>query len=98
MSMVEPKPLRRAGMLAFGAAGASVLILAFAPHVHVEPAQLEHMRRSLGLWTVAPFVLMLGSIAVFPLAAPQWWESNGRKLVVVAALSIPVLLFLLVSH
>jgi Na+/H+ antiporter NhaD/arsenite permease-like protein len=94
MALEEPKPLRRAGVLALGAAAAAVLLLALAPHVHVEPGELEQMRRSLAIWTVGPFVLMLGSIAVFPLAAPRWWESHARKLVVAAALSIPVLVFL----
>jgi Na+/H+ antiporter NhaD/arsenite permease-like protein len=94
MSIDEPRPLRRVGGWVFGAASAAVLVLAFAPHVHVEPEQFEHMRRSLRLWTVAPFALMLGAIAISPLAAPHWWESHAHKLVVVAALSVPVLLIL----
>jgi Na+/H+ antiporter NhaD/arsenite permease-like protein len=52
------------------------------------------MRRELEAWAVAPFALMLGSIAVFPLAAPRWWESHARKLVVAAVLSAPVLVLL----
>lgn len=40
---------------------------------------------------VAPFVTMLLSIAVLPLAAPRFWESNARKLVVAALLGLPVL-------
>jgi Na+/H+ antiporter NhaD/arsenite permease-like protein len=94
MSIDEPRPLRRVGGWVFGAASAAVLVLAFAPHIHVEPEQLEHMRRSLRFWTVAPFALMLGAIAISPLAAPHWWESHAHKLVVVAALSVPVLLVL----
>jgi len=38
-----------------------------------------------------PFVAMLLAIAVLPLAAPHFWESNLRKLGVAAALSAPVL-------
>jgi Na+/H+ antiporter NhaD/arsenite permease-like protein len=30
-------------------------------------------------WTVAPFVLMLLSIAIIPLWKPHWWESNLHK-------------------
>lgn len=30
-------------------------------------------------WTVLPFMLMLLSIAVIPLARPHWWESNLHK-------------------
>ena len=45
-------------------------------------------------WT-APFVMMLLSIAILPLAAPRFWESNARKLVVAALLGLPVLLLYL---
>jgi Na+/H+ antiporter NhaD/arsenite permease-like protein len=45
-------------------------------------------------WSV-PFVLMLLSIAILPLAAPHFWESNLRKLLVAAALAAPVLVLYL---
>jgi len=45
-------------------------------------------------WT-APFVMMLLSIAVLPLAAPRLWESNAHKLGVAALLGLPVLLLYL---
>jgi Na+/H+ antiporter NhaD/arsenite permease-like protein len=45
-------------------------------------------------WSV-PFALMLLSIAVLPLAAPHFWESNRRKLLVAAALGAPVLVLYL---
>jgi Na+/H+ antiporter NhaD/arsenite permease-like protein len=35
--------------------------------------------RTLPLWSVAPFVLMLLAIAILPLAAPHWWEHNRNK-------------------
>jgi Na+/H+ antiporter NhaD/arsenite permease-like protein len=44
-----------------------------------------------GVAWVAPFVLMLLSIAVLPLAAPHFWESNLRKLGVALLLGLPVL-------
>ena len=47
-------------------------------------------------WTL-PFVAMLLSIAVLPLAAPRFWESNPRKLAVAALLGLPVL-FLYARH
>src|SRR4029079_2867892 len=36
------------------------------------------------LWTVLPFVALLGAIAILPLlpAAHHWWESNRNKLMV----------------
>jgi Na+/H+ antiporter NhaD/arsenite permease-like protein len=44
----------------------------------------------LPVYTVAPFVLMLLVIAVFPLWLPRWWESNRHKLMVAGALGLPV--------
>ena len=44
------------------------------------------------VWTVGPFVVMLLAIAVGPLAAPHWWESNRNKLIVSAVLGAPVLI------
>jgi Na+/H+ antiporter NhaD/arsenite permease-like protein len=38
-----------------------------------------------------PFVGLLLSIAILPLAAPHFWESNLRKLAVAALLALPVL-------
>jgi N,N'-diacetylchitobiose transport system substrate-binding protein len=40
------------------------------------------------LWTVGPFVLMLLTIAIGPLAAPHWWEHNRNKAIVAALLGI----------
>lgn len=41
---------------------------------------------------IVPFALLLLAIALVPLAAPQFWESNLRKLGVSLALGLPVLL------
>ena len=40
---------------------------------------------------VAPFAILLLAIAVLPLVAPHFWESNLRKLGVAALLGLPVL-------
>lgn len=47
---------------------------------------------SIPLWTLIPFVLMLLSIAVFPLVkkTEHFWENNRNKLIVSIILSIPV--------
>jgi Na+/H+ antiporter NhaD/arsenite permease-like protein len=45
-----------------------------------------------------PFVAMLLAIAVLPLAAPHFWESNLRKLGVAVALAAPVLVLYLRAH
>jgi len=48
----------------------------------------------LPLAAVLPFLLLLGAIAVCPLAFPHWWEANRNKAIVAAAFSLPVLLYL----
>ena len=50
--------------------------------------------RQLPLLSVAPFVALLLSIAVFPLANPHWWEHNRNKAIVVAVLSLPLVAYL----
>jgi Na+/H+ antiporter NhaD/arsenite permease-like protein len=47
------------------------------------------------LYTILPFVAMLLAIAVLPLWTPHWWEPNRNKLVVAAALGLPVLVLYL---
>src|SRR5262245_30508461 len=49
------------------------------------------------LWSLAPFLLMLISVAVLPMAAPQWWESNRNKTILSVAMSLPVLMVVLPS-
>lgn len=46
------------------------------------------------LWMLIPFVVMLLMIAVAPLVAEHWWESNRNKLIFTLLLSIPTALFL----
>jgi len=41
------------------------------------------------MWVV-PFVVLLGCIAVLPLTAPHFWESNLRKLLISVGLGAPV--------
>jgi Na+/H+ antiporter NhaD/arsenite permease-like protein len=47
---------------------------------------------------IAPFATMLLAIALLPLLAPAFWESNGRKLAVGAALGLPVLVLYARHH
>lgn len=46
-------------------------------------------------WTVIPFVLLLGAIAVFPLlhATEHWWESNANRFIVAAGLGLLTLCY-----
>jgi Na+/H+ antiporter NhaD/arsenite permease-like protein len=52
----------------------------------------------LPVYTVLPFVVMLLAIAVLPLAAPHWWESNRNKFFVSIVLGLPVLALYLVRE
>lgn len=48
----------------------------------------------LPLFTVAPFIGLLLSIAIFPLAAGHWWEKNRNKAIVAALLAAPLALYM----
>ena len=47
------------------------------------------------LWSALPFCLLLGSIAVLPLIAGHWWESNANRAKVVAAIALPFAVYLI---
>jgi Na+/H+ antiporter NhaD/arsenite permease-like protein len=67
----------------------------------VHAAEAEHTGPSLGeqlpILAVAPFCLLLLSIAIFPLAAPHWWEHNRNKGIVAAVLAGPLALYLVTA-
>ena len=44
-----------------------------------------------------PFILMLASIAVCPMIAGNFWESNRNKLIVSLVLSVPTIIWLLAN-
>ena len=59
---------------------------------------MEHSANvEISLLSMLPFVLMLLSIAVFPLFWNHFWEKNRNKLYVAIILSIPVLIYLLTN-
>ena len=47
------------------------------------------------LLSLAPFVLMLLSIAIFPLFWEHFWEKNSNKLIIAVILSVPTTIYLL---
>lgn len=47
------------------------------------------------IYALVPFVLMLLTIAVTPLVANHWWESNTNKMMVAALLGIPTAYFMI---
>jgi Na+/H+ antiporter NhaD/arsenite permease-like protein len=46
------------------------------------------------LFTVLPFALMLLAIAILPLVAEHFWESNRNKAVVAGSLAVPMAIYL----
>lgn len=59
---------------------------------------MEPLGVSIPLISVIPFVLMLLSIALFPLFMNHFWEKNKNKLVIAIILSVPVIIFMLASN
>ncbi|MGE5795426.1 MAG: sodium:proton antiporter [Ignavibacteria bacterium] len=58
---------------------------------------MEHQIVKIPLTALLPFVLMLGSIAVFPLFWNYFWEKNKNKLIIALILSLPIIIYLLSS-
>jgi Na+/H+ antiporter NhaD/arsenite permease-like protein len=63
----------------------------FAFGLAVHDVQRTAVASEFPLWSLAPFVLMLISIAVLPLVVPQWWDSNRNKIALSTVMSVPVL-------
>lgn len=59
-----------------------------------EHAGHEPLGKLVSKLSTLPFALLLLSIAAFPLANPHWWEHNSNKGIIVAALSVPVAIYL----
>jgi len=55
---------------------------------------METLYINIPLITTLPFILMLLSIAIFPLFLNRFWEKNKNKLVVAIILSVPVIIYL----
>ena len=53
---------------------------------------------TLSPWAMLPFAATLLAIALLPLAARHWWESNRNKALVTAALAAPFTAWLLLAH
>ncbi|MFA7626555.1 MAG: sodium:proton antiporter, partial [Candidatus Kapaibacterium sp.] len=57
---------------------------------------MEHSY-DLPIYSLAPFILMLGAIAALPLIANHFWESNRNKLIVSLILAIPTSIYLILT-
>jgi len=53
---------------------------------------------TISLFSLIPFVLMLGAIAVLPLTANHFWEKNKNKLIISCILAVPVIIYLLSNN
>jgi Na+/H+ antiporter NhaD/arsenite permease-like protein len=56
--------------------------------------RMEEFGRSVPLYMVLPFAAMLACIAILPLAAGHFWESNRNKAIVAGLLGVPTALYL----
>jgi Na+/H+ antiporter NhaD/arsenite permease-like protein len=54
-----------------------------------------HEHLDLPIWSVAPFALLLLSIAILPLVASRFWHSNRNRAIVAAVFAVPVVLYLI---
>ncbi|MDW8222406.1 MAG: sodium:proton antiporter [Gemmatales bacterium] len=79
---------------------AKLLVPALAAFFAAQPAQIwaaEGLAHTLHppWWTAAPFALLLLAIALLPIFAPHFWESNLHRGLVAFACSVPTVLYLL---
>ncbi len=61
-------------------------------------AQAAEVVHSVPVYSLVPFILMLGSIAVLPLVAHHWWESNKNKLIVSLILGLITIAWIIVQN
>jgi len=55
---------------------------------------MEHFGESVPLWAVIPFAVMLFGIAILPLLAHEWWESNRNRGSFTAVVATPMAIYL----
>ncbi len=56
----------------------------------------DELGAALQPWALAPFVCMLGAVAVLPLVAGGWFHHNRNKAIVAAAFGVPTVVYLVV--
>lgn len=77
---------------------------AAAEHADVDPKDEAHDQHgpieAPNIWTVIPFALLLGAIAILPLipATHHWWESNRSKFTVAIGLALVSLAYYALLH
>ncbi|HJL17724.1 MAG TPA: sodium:proton antiporter [Sandaracinaceae bacterium LLY-WYZ-13_1] len=58
---------------------------------------MEEFGSEVPLWAVIPFAVMLLGIAILPLVAHRWWESNRNRGLFTAIVASPMAVFLLLE-
>ncbi len=63
-------------------------------------SESEHVTMAPPFWTVIPFIILLGAIAIFPLvpALEHWWEFNSNRLKLAATLGTLTLMYYAFMH
>jgi Na+/H+ antiporter NhaD/arsenite permease-like protein len=89
----------RPGSAILGSAAAALAVAPAAARAS-ESAPTAHasLGAQLPLWSVTPFLLLLVSIATFPLFAPHWWEKNRHRALVSLTLGALFAAYLLRNH
>lgn len=59
---------------------------------------MEEFGRSVPLWMVVPFALMLAGIAILPLSFPHAWEHNRNKGIFAVVLAVPTAAYLMMHY
>src|ERR1035437_5323896 len=65
-----------------------------SPYFYSQQMKLMYIT-NIPLYTIIPFILLLGSIALFPLFSHRFWHKNKNKLLIAIILSLPVVVWLL---
>lgn len=86
--MEKPAPKRLGICLAMFAA------TSLLPELALAASSAEALGRTLPIWSVLPFGALLLGIALLPLLAPHWWESNRNKGILALALGVPTALYM----
>ena len=66
------------------------------PYFYSQQMKLMH-NTNIPLYTIIPFIFMLGSIALFPLFSHRFWHKNKNKLLIAIIVSIPVIVWFLLN-
>ena len=93
MSLRGAKPLA-ASRVPYANPALVAIMFFVAPGIATAEGGGADLGHQIGLGWVAPFVLLLLSIALLPLIVPHWWESNVNKGIISAIFGLPVVVLI----